>query len=119
MLNLRILSAAFFIFSGLLLNSAWALEDDHNRKTISGTVEDIDWLKSIITVRYYDADTSSSDELDIIIPGDVKIKCGASELSFPDIEQSDPVTVTYYNDGVSGLKAVRVSDLNDAKRGIE
>jgi len=97
---------------------AWAFDDGQNQKTVSGTVVDIDWTKSIITVRCSDSISGDADEINIIVPREAKIMNGASAISFSDIDQSDPVTVTYYDDGVSGLKAERISDLNQANRGL-
>ena len=117
MLNPRIFYVALFILSCTITTFGWASDD--NRKTISGTVTDTDWVKSIITVRYFDLYSSNADEIDIIVPSDAKLTCGAGEIFRSDIEQSDPVTVTYYDDGLSGLKAIRVTNLNTAKRSPE
>jgi hypothetical protein len=93
----------------------WAYEDDQEKKTISGIVVDMDWVKNMITVSYCDPLSGNSDELDIVVPNDTKITRGAEDISLGDIEQSDPVTVVYYDDGLSGLKAKRVTDLNLAQ----
>jgi hypothetical protein len=90
----------------------WASEDGQGQKTISGSIEDIDWVKSMITVRYSDPYSGNTDEIDIIVPSDTKIMNGTEQKYLSDLEQSDMVTVTYYNDGLSGLKAKRITDLN-------
>ena len=95
---------------------AWAADDEQSQKTISGTIDDVDWVKSIITVRYFDPMSGNADEIDIIVPSDAKIMNGPEVKGLSDIEQSDPVTVTYYDDGVSGLKAKKVMDLNAGNR---
>jgi len=43
---------------------------------------------------------------------DSVIQKGTESISLSDILQSDPVTVTYYDDGVNGLKIKRLTDLN-------
>ena len=117
MLSPRIFCVVLFILSCTMTTFGWASDDD--RKTISGTVTDTDWVKSIITVRYSQLYSSDMDEIDIIVPSDAKLTCGAGQISLSDIEESDPVTVTYYDDGLSGLKATRVTDLNETKRSSE
>lgn len=93
----------------------WAYEDEQEKKTISGTVVDMDWVKSMITVSYSDPLSGNLDELNIVVPNDAKIMRGTEDISLGDIEQSDPVTVVYYDDGLSGLKAKRITDLNLAQ----
>jgi hypothetical protein len=105
-----------FVLFLMAVTYGWAFDDDQSQKTISGTVADIDWVKSIITVRYSDPFSGNMDEIDIIVPSEAKIMNGSEPKDLSDLEQSDPVTVTYYDAGVSGLKAKRVTDLNEANR---
>jgi len=93
----------------------WAYDDGQEKKTISGLLVDIDWVKSMITVSYSDAFSGNADELDIVVSSDTKITRGTEDISLGDMEQSDPVTVVYYDDGLSGLKAKRIADLNLAQ----
>ncbi|MDD5225908.1 MAG: hypothetical protein PHV97_01820 [Candidatus Omnitrophica bacterium] len=101
-----------FIFFFLAVASGWALDDDPSQNTVTGRVEDIDSLKSMITVRYPDPDTGVEHEIDVFVPEETKIMNGSEEITFLDIEQFDPVTVTYSGDGVSGLKAKEILELN-------
>lgn len=105
-----------FILFSIVMPCVWA-DNDLSQKTISGRVDEIDWVKSIITVRYTDPLSGNTDEIDIIVPAEVKIMNGTETESFSDIEQSDPVTVIYYDDGLSGLKAQKIMDLNEGNRG--
>lgn len=120
--NKRVLSMylarvmSIFVLFFMVTVYVWAFDDDQSQKTISGTVVDIDWVKSIITVNYFDPITGNADEIDIIVPDEAKITNGTETKLLSDIEQSDPVTVTYYDDGVSGLKAKRIADLNEGNR---
>jgi len=107
-----IMFALFF----MAITYAWALDDAQSQKTVSGTVEDIDWVKSIITVRYADLYSGNIDEINIVVPADAKIMNGTEPKCISDIEQSDSVTVIYYDDGVSGLKAKRITDFNAGNR---
>jgi len=85
-------------------------------KSISGTVVDIDWVKSTLTVRYYDLYSGDNDEINIKITPDTNMSRGTDSISLSDIDQLDPINVTYYDDGVSGLKAKRLTDLNLANQ---
>jgi len=117
-LSMRIACWAMSIFVLFFMATVyvWALDDDQGQKTISGTVVDIDWVKSIITVNYSDPFSGNADEIDIIVPSEAKIMIGTETKSLSDIEQSDSVTVIYYDDGVSGLKAKRITDLNEGNK---
>lgn len=108
MLKKIIVFVLFFMITVL----AWAIDDGQSQKTVSGTVSDIDWVKSIITVRYLDPYSGNADEIDIIVPDGIKIMNGTESKDLGDLEQSDPISVTYYDDGVSGLKAKRIADFN-------
>lgn len=41
---------------------------------------------------------------------------GSERISFLDIERFDPVAVTYFDDGVSGLKAKKTLELNQGNQ---
>ncbi len=97
----------------IILLLAFSLRaEEIEEKTISGTVVDLDWVSSAITVRYYPAFSTDADEINLKITGNTIISRGTDSISLSDILQSDPVTVTYYNDGSSGLKIRRLTDLN-------
>jgi len=81
-------------------------------KTISGTVVDIDWVSSTLTVRYYPDFGINADEINLKVTSDSIMHKGTRSISLSDILRSDPVTVTYYDDGTSGLKIKRLADLN-------
>jgi len=85
-------------------------------KTISGIVTDVDWVSLLMTVRYFDNDTRSMDEVTIRVPKHLSISCGTKSISFSDIKQSDRVSVTYYSDDASGFKAKRIVDHNQSNR---
>lgn len=116
-LSMRIARAmSIFVLFFMTTVYVLAFNDDQSQKTISGSVVDIDWAKSIITVRYSDFLSGNTDEINIIVPEETEITNGTETKIFSDIEQSDSVTVTYYDDGVSGLKAKKVIDLNEGNR---
>ena len=97
----------------LITLPAWAADDEE--KTISGTVADLDWVSSTMTVRYLEPYSSNTDEINIKVTGNTVMYKGTDSISFSDILQSDPVTVVYYDAGFSGLKAKRITDSNLAR----
>ncbi|MDD5129844.1 MAG: hypothetical protein PHS66_02170 [Candidatus Omnitrophica bacterium] len=109
----RIMS--ILVLSSMVISSGWAADNAQSQKKISGKIVDVDHAGSIITVRYVDS-AGSVDEINIIVPDDAEVLNGTKIKSFYDVQQLDPVVVTYYDDGVSGLKAVRIADLNQANR---
>jgi len=86
--------------------------EEFEEKTISGTIVDLDWVGSTITVHYYPTFSANADEINIKVTGNTVMRRGTSPISLSDIERSDPVTVTYYDDGLNGLKIKRLTDLN-------
>ena len=93
-----------------------ALADVSEDKTISGTVTALDWVRSTLIVRYADPYTGNTDELTLRVIGDSELTRGSESISSSDIEQGDPIEVTYYQDDLSGLKVRRLADMNDANR---
>ena len=106
-----------FILLFMITDYTQASDNERNQKTISGIVDDIDWVKSIITVRFSDPFSGDTDEINIIVPSEARITNGAQTEFFSDIDQFDSVTITYYDDGLSGLKVKMIKDLNEGNRG--
>jgi hypothetical protein len=107
-----------FILLSMITTWGWAFDADQNQKTISGTLVDIDSVKSMIAVRYADSLSGNMDEINIIVPSEAEIMNGTEKKYFSDLEQADLVTITYDDDGVSGLKAKRIADLNEGNRDL-
>lgn len=107
---MKIISSILLISICLINSPLWA--EDAEKKTISGIVVELDWVSSTMCVQYSDPYTGNADELDIKVTHDTVMRRGTETISFGDILQSDQVTVSYYDDGLSGLKATRVTDLN-------
>ncbi|MFA5199288.1 MAG: hypothetical protein WC442_00030 [Candidatus Omnitrophota bacterium] len=101
----------FFLLAILLFSPSLEAETI-KEKTISGTVVDLDWVSSSITVRFYPEFSTNADEINLKTTMDSVIQKGTNSISLSDILQSDPVTVTYYDDGTSGLKIIRLTDQN-------
>lgn len=109
---MKIISVIFLVF-GLMIFSV-ALADDAEDKSISGTVSSIDEIKSVMSVRYADPYTGNMDEVILGVTGDSELTRETESIALSDIDQGDPVSVTYYKDDLSGLKIRHLSDLNDA-----
>ncbi|MFH0854920.1 MAG: hypothetical protein V1869_00160 [Candidatus Omnitrophota bacterium] len=106
------ISIIFLIFCFIIAPAA--LADESGDKSISGTVSSVDWIKSVLSVRYTDPYTGDSDEIALKVTGDSELTRGTESILLFDVEQGDPVSITYYKDDLSGLKIRNLSDLNDA-----
>jgi len=96
----------------MITTCGWALNDTENEKTIAGTIVQTDWVKSMIVVRYFNRALASLDEVNIIVDRNTKMTRGTDTIYLAGILQGDQVTVIYYDDGLSGLKAKKITDLN-------
>jgi len=104
-----------FIFLILVFMSiSPALADDGEDKTISGAVSSVDWVASKLSVSFADPYSGNPDEIVLRATGDSELTRGTESISLSDIDQGDPVSVTYYKDDFSGLKIRRLKDLNEA-----
>lgn len=66
--------------------------------TISGTVDSIDWVGSVMMV----------NSMRFIVMPDTKIYKGSITIQFSDIEINDAVDVTYYRDSSGALRATSI-----------
>ena len=71
-------------------------------KTFRGTVQEIDWVGSLLTVE-------GVDEVTFYVPPGTKIINGIETISLSSIEQSDVVLIKYYDDQSGRSTAVRIS----------
>jgi hypothetical protein len=112
----RLISLFIFLLFFTAIFRSWAFDEEGIQKTVSGIVVDLDWVKSAITVRYCDPVSGNPDEITVTVSNDTKITRGTTTISLSDIIQSDPVTIVYYDDGLSGLKAKKITDINLGNR---
>lgn len=108
------IGAIILIQAFMMISPVFA--DDSGDKTIQGMVNSIDWITSRLSLRYADPYTGNNDESIFKVTSDSELTRGTDSISLSDIEQGDPVEVTYYRDDASGLKIRRLSDMNDANR---
>ena len=110
MVNLRktILIGAALLFVASLFISCHAMAQQVQPqpcdfKTASGRVVAIDWVGSTLIVDI------GGDEISLVVSRDTTFKKGIYQISFSEINQSDNVTVKYYDCGFAGLKATSVT----------
>ena len=108
--------AGIFIFILAIMIISPVFADDGADKTVQGTITAIDWVSSNVSVRYADPYSGNMDEIILRVTGDSELTRGTDSISLSDIEQGDPIEVTYYREDLSGLKIRRLSDMNDANR---
>jgi len=102
----------FLLLAALIFFTCVAYCETAKEKTVSGTVVDIDWVSSSLTVRYFAPFSPNADELTFKVTSESLLQKGTESIGLSDIEQADPVSVTYYDDGTSGLKVKKLTDLN-------
>jgi len=110
------ISIIIFVLFSVTIACEWVFADSQTPAIISGKVSDLDWVEPTITVRYFDPAQGGYDGLSIAVPREAKIIRGASTITLAEVNLSDPVTVIYYDDGLSGLKAIKISDFNLGNR---
>ncbi len=113
---IRLILVFIFLLVSVPLPCNWAIDEPASQKNVSGLLIDLDWVSSTITVLYFDPFSGNQDEIDITVTHDTKITRGVDTISFSDLEQSDPVTVVYYDDGSGVLKAKKITDMNLGNR---
>ena len=73
----------------LLSGGSVAYCDNGDLKTFRGTVQEIDWAGSLLTV-------SGMDEMTFYVPPGTRIIWGTETVGLSDLEQEDPVVIKYY-----------------------
>ncbi|MDP3143416.1 MAG: hypothetical protein Q8N14_05735 [Candidatus Omnitrophota bacterium] len=97
------------LISGIIfIAPALAQEETSNRKmqTIKGQIVGMDSMASTVTVRWFQNDF---DEIVINIPLSCEIQKGSEKIELQDLNFRDEVSVDFYGDGFTGLKAVRIT----------
>ena len=77
-------------------------------KTVSGTVQEIDWVGGKIVVA---TDDGNADEVTFIIPDNAELTSGTDTIQPSDIEQGDRVDIQYVS-RLHGLIVKRLVDQN-------
>lgn len=75
--------------------------DEGELKTFRGSVQEIDWAGSLLTV-------AGMDEMTFFVPKGTKIIWGSEVVGLTELEQNDNVEVKYYDDPLGTPKAVKI-----------
>ena len=111
----RVKAIAFFLVLGMFVGapSSYCEEgvEKKDLKTIQGTISDINWVRSTITIRWMEQGrTIRYDEITIFVPQKTKIFRGTDIVMLSTLNIFDRVTVTYYDDpeDMGPLKATSI-----------
>ena len=104
-MNKRMAPLAALVLAALLTAPAVISAANREIKTAVGQLTDIDWAGSKIVVRWLSQDDNTFHDVAITVPDDAKIRTGAEEISFSELETPEDVTVKYYEepDGTATL----------------
>lgn len=112
---IRIRAIAFFLILGMFMGAPSSYcegeVEKKQSKNIQGTISDISWVRSTITVRWLEhARTMRYDEITILIPQKTKIFRGTDIVMLSTLNVFDRVTVVYYDDpeDMGPIKAVSI-----------
>ena len=99
---LALLAAAFTV------TSAYCQEKAENQQiqTISGTVTQVDTVGNSIVVNTGEA------QVLFYVPDDAKINQGEETIGLMDVQESDPVTISYYTASPGKYVVVSIIDSN-------
>ncbi len=98
----------FAIFAAGIAAPCYPQEDQAGTrvtKSSEGTIFDLDWAGSKMTIRWSDASGNNFHELVLNVPDDATMRKGSGQIEFSELEIADDVTVTYYDnsDGTGTL----------------
>ena len=104
MRNLMKMGIIVFLAALILCTACNSYCDDSGRelKTFRGSVMEIDWVGSLLTVE-------GMDEITFYVPPGTRIINGVEKVSLSDIEQNENVLIKYYDDPSGTPKAASIS----------
>ncbi len=76
-------------------------------RRLKGIVVSVDWVASTIVVRWLDK--TVYDEMSFKVSSDVRVYVHNFPAQLSDIQQSDDVTIEYFDNGYAGLKVLSVT----------
>ncbi|MFZ5800271.1 MAG: hypothetical protein ACOY3D_02700 [Candidatus Omnitrophota bacterium] len=76
--------------------------------TLKGNVVSVDWVGSLICVRWYDQTNNVFDQMLFKVRRNAQILKGIYNIFLSDIHQQDRVAIEYYDNGLAGLVATRI-----------
>jgi len=78
-------------------------------KTVSGKLVDIDWAGSKIVVSWLSQDDNTFHDVAINVPDSAKLRRGANEINFSELETPSDVTVKYSEDTYGNAELITLS----------
>jgi hypothetical protein len=81
-------------------------------KTVSGQLVDIDWAGAKIVVSWLSQDDNTFHDVAINVPDSAKIRRGANEINFSELETPSDVTVKYSEDTYGNAELITLSVTN-------
>ena len=81
-------------------------------KTVSGQLVDIDWAGSKIVVSWLSQDDNTFHDVAINVPDNAKLRRGADEINFSELETPSDVTVKYSEDADGNAELITLSVTN-------
>lgn len=81
-------------------------------KTVSGQLVDIDWAGEKIVVSWLSQDDNTFHDVAIHVPDSAKLRRGANELNFSELETPSDVTVKYSEDTYGNAELITLSVTN-------
>jgi hypothetical protein len=81
-------------------------------KTVSGQLVDIDWAGSKIVVSWLSQDDNTFHDVAISVPDGAKLRRGADEINFSELETPSDVTVKYSEDADGNAELITLSVTN-------
>lgn len=106
MVNISKICVVGLMTAMILLSGSNSYCEEGELKTFCGTVQEIDWAGSLLTV-------VGMDEMTFFVPQGAKIIWGTETVGLSDLEQEDNVEVKYYDDPAGTPRAARIT-LNKA-----
>jgi hypothetical protein len=99
------------LFLGVFFSSGAYCQEDAseslNIRRVSGQVCATDWVSDKLVVRTFEF--GNTDEITFKVPDDTPVTKGQNNSSLANINIGDKVSVEYYRETFSGLKAVRIT----------
>jgi hypothetical protein len=100
------------VFFGLSVSYGDEGVSGETARTVSGSVAQIDWVGSKITIRVGSFGAGGVDELTLYVPNDAVMTSGTEEITLSDIDQGDEVEIEYVRKSFAGLYVKRLQDSN-------
>lgn len=76
--------------------------------TLKANVVSVDWVGSLICVRWFDQTNNVFDQMVFTVTRDTRIIKGTDDIFLTDLHQQDWVSIKYYDNDLGGLEPVSI-----------